>query len=72
MAEQKILKEIANEYSGRKRDQVVVKASAKDIEMIDEKAAKYAGGNRSAWMRYASTKFNPSSSQLMSMHDEID
>ena len=36
------------------------KASRKDIKIIETLAKKYLKGNRSAWIRFAATKFKPS------------
>ena len=48
-----------------KKTLINLKVSPAEMKAIQENATKYAGGNYSAWLRYAGMNFKPSKSELV-------
>lgn len=43
-----------------------IKVSEAEAEVLEKKAAEYAGKNRSEWIRYAALNFKPKTRDLIS------
>lgn len=46
------------------RTLINLKVTAKEMKAIQENATKYAGGNYSAWLRYAGMNYKPTKKEL--------